>query len=313
MLTKIAAYSAIYIIWGSTYFFIKESVMTLAPFYVVGLRFSAGGLILLTWCVATGKLKSVPSVQQIVNSVFMGILMLAGANGLVTIAEKSVDSYLAALLVSTTPLVALLCDWIIVGKRVGKTAIVSVFAGIAGVLVLLSGGAESTTGFTFDLLLIVAAIVLWSLGTSLSKQITLPKESMVNATIQLLSVGFVSLILLQFFHPVTEVEWTRVSDRSIIAMVYLSTAGTLALVAYSWLLQHEPIERIVTYTFVNPLIAIGLGVMIAGETPVSTLVPGFTLILIGLGTMFYGKKLMRSITYRMILKKRKITQLTGTL
>ncbi len=313
MLTKIAAYSAIYIIWGSTYYFIKEAVMTLTPFYVVGLRFSIGGTLLLAWCVASGKLKSLPTLQQIVNSVFMGILMLAGASGLVTIAEKSVDSYLAALLVSATPLVTLLCDWIIAGKRVGKTAIVSVFAGIAGVLLLLSGGADTTSGFTFDLLLIVVAIVMWSLGTSLSKQITLPKESMVNAAIQLVSVGFVSLLLLQFFHPVTEVVWTDVSDMSLFSMAYLSTAGTLALVAYSWLLQHEPVERIVTYTFVNPLIAIGLGVLVAGETPVSTIIPGSVLIIIGLGMMFYGKKLMRSMTYRMILKKRRITQLTGTL
>ncbi|MGL1903244.1 MAG: EamA family transporter [Fibrobacterales bacterium] len=295
MITKIISYSAIYLIWGSTYYFIKTAVTTVSPFYVVGIRFTMGALVLFAFACLAKRIKKRPTLQQSINAVFIGMLLLMGANGLVTIAEQHVDSYLFALMASSLPLVTIFFDWLINGKRITIIAGIGILSGITGVIVLLSDGSSQLSAVSNELWLGVLAIILWALGSSLSKQLALPTDPVINSLIQQGSVGVISLILIQFYAPASQYTWSEIATVSWFSIGYLAIAGSFALVCYGWLLQNEPLSRVMSYTFINPLIAISLGVFIGGEKIVSTIGPSAGLIALGLICMFYEKQILSMI------------------
>lgn len=289
MLMTIISYLTIYIVWGSTYYFIKTAIATIPPFYVVGLRFAIGGTFLLTYALISNRLRNKPRIREVISSIFIGCLLLIGGNGLVTLAEKRVDSYMAALIVSCIPIAVLLMDRIISKTRISRSSIIGIILGMSGVGILLF---KANTSFSISghLWLIFAAVVFWSLGTSLSKIFPLPKDIFVNSGIQLTTVGIICLTVLQNSTPFSTINWGNITVYSWFSLGYLTILGSFALACYSYLLKHEPNHRIVTYTFVNPLIAILFGIYIGGEKAVPGLIPGTSLILLGLALMFYGKK-----------------------
>ncbi len=295
MIKILLSYLTIYIVWGSTYFFIKSAVQTIPAFYVVGLRFFVGGLLLLGIGYIKGAFKTFPAKHEVLCSVFIGILLLIGGNGLVTIAEKKVDSYLTALIVASVPIMVLLIDRILFGKRVSIISAAGSIVGIIGVALLFFDGTRNSFNISPHIITLFAAVFFWPLGTSLSKVLHIPKDAFVNSGIQLFSVGIIALVFMQFYQPAVRVEWHAISSASWCALLYLSFFGSMALGAYAYLLKHEPNHRIVSYALVNPVIAVIIGIVIGGETSVPYLLPGMTLILAGLFLMLYGKVFFRYI------------------
>lgn len=295
MLKIALSYLLIYTVWGSTYLFIRIAVQELPPFFIIGTRFLTGGILLGIYCLFKGYLSKPPSLLQIRNSVLTGTLLLAGGNGLITLAQKNVNSYISALIVALTPITVLLFDRILFRKEIARSGWWGAVLGIVGVSILLLKG-EGTFGvqLTPQILIIFGGMVLWALGTSLSKQLQMPQNSIVNACIQLTFIGAVFSLSALFVTPVDYDYLKSVSVKSLGSVVYLTVFGTLALVSYSYLLYKEPSRRIVTYTLVNPLIAVFLGIVLAKETSVPFLIPGTVLILSGLALMFYGPRLFKS-------------------
>lgn len=294
----ILSYLSVYLIWGSTYFFIKMSVETIPPVHALWMRYLLGAAFFLVLAALTGRLKARFEPVKIFHSAWLGILLLVGGTGLVTLAETRVESYLAALIIASTPLSVTLFDWVLVKKKISLVTLFGIVAGFSGVLFLLHDG----NGFAFSLnpylLLILLALILWSLGTSIGHKVKGVDDLFVNSAVQMGSAGLLLLVGgIVFYGP----DWNSFSGfsiQSLLAVAYLGTFGSAAFVSYNYLIRNEPAIRVVTYAFVNPVIALGLGILIGGETPVRFLLPGILLVLLGLFVMFYGESAFKKLVSR---------------
>jgi drug/metabolite transporter (DMT)-like permease len=296
MLFKIiASYATLYIVWGSTYYFIKLAVTTIPPMYVVAFRFLIGGLGLIcyTLIINSKNIKNViPTGKQILNSSVIGMLLLIGGNGLVTVGEMKVDSYIAALLISTVPIVVLVFDRLILKKKILQVSLYGAGIGVAGTWLLLSNGQTFLPSLNPFVLFLFAAAVSWAFGTTLSKKVSLPHDVIMNTGVQSLTAGLLSFIAWNFIQPVHTLSFDTISPESWFSLAYLTIIGSVAFCAYSFLLKHEPNHRVVTYSLVNPVIAVFLGVFIGQEKVVPFLIPACCLIVTGLFFLFYGEKIM---------------------
>jgi drug/metabolite transporter (DMT)-like permease len=245
-----AALWAVYIIWGSTYLAIAVTVETLHPMFAVSTRFILAGTIMalvVRWRGGTMRI----SRRALSSCVVVGIL-LPGANALLFYAEKDVPTGLASLLIASVPLWVLLLR-LIGRERLGGAALAGVGVGFAGVAVLArpSGGATST-----GIGLCVLSAVMWAVGSVLSRRLPMPADPFTATSYEMLAGGF---IILPFgtFAP---------STASILGWIYLVTIGSVVgYTSYTWLLAHAPLGTVSTYAYVNPVVAITLGVAFRGE------------------------------------------------
>ena len=301
-------YATVYLVWGGTYLFIRFAVQTIPPFHVVGMRFFAGGTLFLLLSIITGRLKRLPTLHEITASVFLGTFLLIGGNGLVTLAEKKVDSHLTALIISSTPLGVALFDLLLFRKRLSAIRWLGILAGIGGVFVLLVDGASFTVHFTPEILLVIGALTSWSFATSLGHRMRVYPDVFVNSAIQMLFVGGSCLLTAQISRPLTATDLSAISPSSLGGLLYLIVAGSSAFAAYNYLIKNEPAIRVTSYAFVNPCIALFLGIVVAGETPQSLLFPGVVLILLGLFAILYGDTLVRKAAKKRLFRSPSISR-----
>lgn len=286
----ILCYIAIYLIWGSTYFFIAMAVKTISPAWIVFTRFSLAGLFLTLFPIVTGKIKSLPTKKEILTSVFLGFFLLIMGNGVVTIAEKNVDSYIASLIISTVPLLVTVMNWIIYRTKITVTQILGFFVGFAGVAFLLYSDKPRHGAEVFSISLLFLAIFCWSFGTTWSKKLTHHSNTFFSTGIQMLTAGIISFGVIVFQGQSLTSALEGASNLSIISVLFLTVVGGSAIGAYNYLLKNEPTNRITSYALVNPLIATVLGIVIAKESPSQFLIPGIVLIVGGLTIMLYLRK-----------------------
>ena len=294
-LKTIAAYLTVYIVWGSTYFFIKMALESFPPYPIVGLRFTLGGTLLLILGLAFSKTRPPLSPASILSAMLLGSLLLLGANGLVTVAEQKVDSYVVALVMAVVPLAVAAFDRFLFHKTITWIRFLGIMVGFCGVAFLLYDGHSLRGTLNRHTLMVLAAMLLWSFGTSLAHRLPLPADSRINSGIQMLFAGLVSLgiALLSGHTPAT--VFAGASLRSLLGLSYLGVIGSVAITAYAYLLVNEPSIRIVSYALVNPGIAVFLGFLFGNETAAPYLLVGLPLILIGLATMLYGETLLRRL------------------
>ena len=288
----IASYATIYLVWGSTYFFIRQSVLTIPPMWVMAIRWLIGGALLLGFSAVRGGLKKLPSVRNILSAVVLGTLLLLAGNGGITIAELHVDSYVAALLASSTPIIVAVFDSLLLRKPLTAARILGVVFGFAGVAVLLYNGQSLATSLNASVLIGLGGVLCWGLATSLGHRFPVSGDNTVNSGIQMLFVGIVSLLVCAVIGPAPGAVLKAASVLSLVGVLYLGVIGSAAFSAYTYLVGVEPAERVVSYALVNPLIALVLGLWLAAEVPTPFLALGVTLALIGLGFMLYGERLV---------------------
>jgi drug/metabolite transporter (DMT)-like permease len=250
-----AALWAVYIIWGSTYLAIAVTVETLHPMFAVSTRFILAGTIMA--CVVRFRGGSMRiSWRQLGSCVVIGIL-LPGANALLFYAEKDVPTGLASLLIASVPLWVVLLR-LIGRERLGHWALAGVGVGFAGVAVLArpSGGATST-----GIALCVLSAVMWAVGSVLSRSLPMPADPFTATSYEMLAGGF---IILPF--GIATMGTFAPSTASILGWIYLVTIGSVVgYTSYTWLLAHAPLGTVSTYAYVNPVVAITLGVAFRGE------------------------------------------------
>jgi drug/metabolite transporter (DMT)-like permease len=253
----------VYIVWGSTYLAIRVMVETLPPLLAAGVRFVIVGLILLPiLAIRRGAWVWRPTRSQLASCAFVG-LMLPGANAVISVAEQSVPSGLAALLVASIPL------WVILlrrasGERISGRSAVAVLIGFSGVALLLKpqGGAS-----IFALLACIGGAIMWAIGSFASPRIDLPRDPLVSVGWQSLLGGIASVAAGLIAGEAGDVHPSHWSARSILGLAYLITFGSLlAFTAYAWLLQNAPISKVSTYAYVNPVVAIALGAIFLSES-----------------------------------------------
>jgi len=292
-LKTVVAYLTIYVVWGSTYFSIKMALESFPPYSIVGLRFTVGGLLLLVLGLGSSKARQPLSIPSLLSAMLLGTLLLVGANGLVTIAEQQVDSYIVALVMAAVPLAVASFDRFLFRKTITWIRFVGIVVGFCGVAFLLYNGQSLRGSLTAQTLMILAAMLLWSFGTSLAHRLPLPKDSRINSGIQMLFAGLVSILIALISGHTPASVFTGVTLRSALGLSYLAVVGSLAITAYAYLLVNEPSIRIVSYALVNPGIAVFLGFLFGNESAAPYLVIGLPLILVGLATMLYGQSLLQ--------------------
>jgi drug/metabolite transporter (DMT)-like permease len=290
-LPKVLAYATLYMVWGSTYFAIKESVETLHPAMVLGIRFFLGGILLLGFGYALGRFRRLPTGPEFRTAVKLSVLLIVGGTGLVTWAEQKVESYMAALIIATTPLFVAILNRFILKIPVSKLGLISIMAGLLGVALVLFDGQSLATSLTPHTFIILAAVGSWSLGTSLGKSMPAYPEVLISSGMQSLLGGFWCLAGYFLFNRGHIPDLALVSTPSWLALAYLTVFGTVAFFAYGYLITCEPASRVVSYALVNPAIAvlIGLGM---GEKATPYIWLGIPLILLGVFLMLYGSQCM---------------------
>lgn len=286
----VACYATIYVVWGSTYYFIRQSVATISPAWVLAIRWTIGGALLLGVSAARGGLKRLPSLRNVVSSAVLGILLIMVGNGGITIAERNVDSYIAALLASSAPIVVAVFDGLLLRKRLTLARLLGVVIGFGGVAVLLYNGHSLGSSFNPSVLIGLLGVLSWGLATSLGHRFPVSGDNTVNSGIQMLFVGIVSLAISLAAGPSPAILVSSMSMASLVGVLYLGVVGSLAFSAYTYLVSVEPAERVVSYALVNPLIALVIGLGFAAESATPLLHFGVPLALVGLAFMLYGER-----------------------
>lgn len=292
----IAAFAAVYVVWGSTYLAIKYAIETMPSFLMAGVRFVAAGGILYAIARVTGNYEK-PKLIEWRTSFIVGTLLLGIGNGGVVLAEHYISSSLAALLVATMPFWMVLLGWTFMGSgRPNYKVSLGLLVGFVGVALLITGrGGEtaSTTsdGWLFGVICILVATLGWSIGSLYGAKAPTAKSFVQAAGMQMLAGGLVLVIMGLVTGEWAALDVAAISTNSWLALLYLIFFGAIVgYTAYSWLLKNVSPAAISTYAYVNPAIAVFLGWAIAGETMTGQMLLGAAVIVASVALITLQKK-----------------------
>jgi drug/metabolite transporter (DMT)-like permease len=282
----LAAFAAVYLIWGSTYLAILLAIKTIPPFFMAGSRFIIAGLLLLIYALIKGE--QIPDLKSIWKISLAGILMLSVGNALVSWVEQYLPSGLVAILVATVPL------WFVVlDKRQwkfhfsNKQIILGLVVGFAGVILLFAGKSAADL---FDskmkiisLILLLIGTIGWTIGSLYSKYQKIQGSTLMKVAIQMVAAGIINLVGGFVLKEQQNFILKNISWESAGALIYLIVMGSLvAYMAYVWLLSIRPASLVGTYAYVNPVVAVFLGWLIADEHVNTQKIIGLAVVIAGL-------------------------------
>ncbi|HET6404199.1 MAG TPA: EamA family transporter [Candidatus Thermoplasmatota archaeon] len=268
----VAAFAAVYVIWGSTYLAIRYAVEDMPPFLMAAGRWIIAGVILYAWRRLAGD--PAPTLRNWGAAAIVGTALILGGNGLVSWAEIWVPSSLAALIIAIVPLWFALLVWWREGTIPTARVWAGILLGLLGVALLFGPSiAESVGGSSTMLwgtLAILGATISWAAGSVYSKKAPLPKSILLTASMQMIAGSAALALVGVSTGELARVDLASVELRAWLSFWFLVFLGSIvAFSAYVWLLQVVRTELVATYAFVNPIVAVVLGVVFAGE-PFST-------------------------------------------
>ena len=276
-LRLIAAFFAIYFLWGTTFLAIRIAVEELPPLFAAGVRFFVAGIVLYAFMRFRGHARPTPIQWR--NLGLTALVMFVAEYGPLFWAEKYVPSGIVSVLAATIPILTLILEILILRqKHFHVSTVLSTLLGFAGVAFLLLRG----DGHTFALIPCVAVLVgsaCWALGSIFNRSLDMPKARPLTAGATMMLGGGTLLALSAAFgemHP-----FPHISLRAAGALLYLIVFGSLlAFTAYVWLLGHLPASRISSYAYVNPIVAVALGYFLANEPVSLRTLAGTALVLV---------------------------------
>lgn len=265
----------VYVIWGSTYLGIAYAGETIPPLFAASTRFITAGALMALIVTARGGSLRMPR-RALASCVIVGCL-LPGANAVLFVAERNVPTGLASLIIASVPL------WLVVLRLAGHErlpwqALAGVGAGFAGVAVLAqpSGGAK-----WWGVALCVCSAVMWATGSFLSSRLEMPDDPFAATSFEMLAGG-----LIMFPFSLLTVHHLSPSAASIAGWIYLVVFGSIiGYTAYVWLLANAPLGLVATYAYVNPVVAITLGVLFRGEQLTWRLLIGAAIVVLAVATV----------------------------
>lgn len=264
----LAAFAAVYVIWGSTYLAIRFAVETLPPLLMAGARFTIAGLLLLAWSRLVQRAER-PSRSDWRTGLMSGALLLLGGNGAVVWSETRVPSGIAALLVAVVPLWMVLLDWLRPGgKRPAAPVFVGLALGLVGLGLLVGPDALHGAGPVnpAGAAVLMAGSLSWAVGSLLVKRAPRASTGLNGSGTQMFAGGLCLLAAGVVLGELGQLDLAHVSGRSLLGFLYLVTFGSLiGFTAYFYLLAHTTAAKAATYAYVNPVVAVVLGWAFANE------------------------------------------------
>ncbi len=263
-----AALLAVYVVWGSTYLAIRFAVQTMPPFLMASARFLIAGSVLYAW----RRLKGDPAPTTIEwrSAAVVGLCLLLGGNGGLVWAEQKVASSIAALLIGATPLWMALIDTLRPGgQKPGVQTILGIVIGFCGIVLLINPTQAVGSGESVDLvgaIVLLAAAFSWSAGSLYSRKATLPASPLLGTAMEMLVGGAALLVFGILVGDVGRLDVRSMAPTSWLGLGYLIVFGSwIGFSAYTWLLRVAPTPLVSTYAYVNPVVAVVLGFLLAGE------------------------------------------------
>ncbi|CAG5017599.1 putative inner membrane transporter YedA [Dyadobacter sp. CECT 9275] len=281
----ILAYAIVYIVWGSTYFFIQKALSGFPPFLLGAFRFIAAGILLMGWSVIQGE--KILVGKKIIPSAITGFLLLFVGNGIVIWVEQFLPSAMVAILISSAPLWFVLLDkpkW--QENLNNKLAILGLVIGFGGVILLFSERVTSAMHsinsgrdlFAMGLILFSAAA--WAGGSLYAKYNASNTSPTVNTSWQMMTAGVAFIPGLFISGELSSFDISAVPLNAWLSVLYLVIFGSIvAFSSYVWLIKVQPATKVSTYAYVNPVVAVLLGILFGGESISLTQISGLIIIL----------------------------------
>lgn len=288
-----ASLAAVYILWGSTYLFIHFMTEQMPPLYMASMRYIVAGSILYAYARFTGTER--PTRTHWKSTSIIGFFLLTVANGALTLALQYIPSGVGALLGGLLPIFLLLLNWVSFSQvRPKNLSLIGVAVGFTGIYLLIKPDRLIGTGGV-DANLIGTALVAignfsWAIGTLLTPRLNQPNQTLASG-MQMLMGGLFLMCCSLAFEPVNLFSIVQAPAKALGSMLYLVIFGSIiGFSAYAWLARHAPPALLATYAFVNPVIAVLLGVTFAGEVFSARSLIGAAVALVGVTLMTLGRR-----------------------
>lgn len=264
-----AALLVVWLVWGSTYVALRVGDESMPPFAMAAVRYLLAGAILFPVArryagadhIGTDRARL--GLRQWLATAVVGTMLLALGNGAVTFAEKTIPAGLAALLVASVPVWMVLADRLLNGRRLPALGWLAVLAGLAGIAILAQPHGH---GGVLPVLIVLGGALSWGAGSVLAGRLPLPAQPLLSSAMEMLAGGAVLALIAAVTGELGAIHPGAVSVRSLLALLYLIGPGSLlAMTCYVLALRRLPTATVSTYAYVNPVIAVGLGVLLLGE------------------------------------------------
>ena len=283
----VVAFATVYFFWGSTYTAIRIGAAEMPALLFSGMRFVIAGAILLAWCRWRGlRLAWPPKTMWMLG--LIGLLLLGAGNVSLVYAERTIPSGLASLVLAVTPLYVALIEMALPGgEPLSKRGWLGLMLGFVGLAALLwpsmQSGLHGDRALLWAIAALLASALSWAVGSILSRRARLPVNSFVAAAWQMLAVGIFCTAL-----GTALGQWPQfhVNLRSAGSLAYLITAGSLlGYTGFIYLIERVPVAKVTSYAYVNPLIAVLLGILLLHERPVAAEFTGMAAIVVAVFLM----------------------------
>jgi drug/metabolite transporter (DMT)-like permease len=272
-----AALGTVYVIWGSTYLAIAYVVESMPPLLSAGARFTTAGVMLISFVVAQDRWRAArglprrhaprwPRAIEWRSAFIIGALLLLGGNGMVSIAEQTIPSGIAAVMIATIPIWLSVFDAALTRRMPSLLAIGGLLVGLVGVAILLLPSAGHDSLNTAGIGILVVAAVSWAAGSHYARRGPLPANQLLGTGMEQLAGGVVLLVVAAAVGEIGAFDPGKVTSASLMGLAFLVVFGSLAaFTAYVWLLNHVAVTTVATYAYVNPVVAVALGVAFRHE------------------------------------------------
>jgi drug/metabolite transporter (DMT)-like permease len=284
----------VWVVWGSTYLAIREAVDTIPPLTMVGIRYVVAGAVMYAIVAprhARGEQR--PTWTHIRSALLIGALLLVGGNGLLSIGEQRLASGLAALLVATVPIWMVIINAVLTKTRITRTMLLGIGLGTAGVAVLIGwhGGDAIDVG---SAALVLVASLSWASGSVFARRVPLPRHPIVVVSLEMMAGGLLMLVGAAATGEFGRFDVGAISTASLLGWLWLIGPGAMVgFTAYIYANSRLPNDVVATYAYVNPVIAVFLGVLIGRESFSMNIVAGGAIIVGSVAIIVTGHRRSR--------------------
>jgi len=289
-LKLLAAFIAIYFVWGTTYLAIKVAIETIPPFLMMGMRSVIAGAVLYTWGRLRGDANA--SRKQLPSLLLIGTLFFLIGHGVLAWAQQTVPSGVAALLVASEPVIIALFEPLFTSEgRIGKRTVLGMLIGVGGMAVLvMPQGFDFKNANLLGSFGILVCTCSWASGAIYARVAKLPRSPLITGGLQLLFGGVLLILVSTLLGEWSAFTFSQVSIRSWLGLAYLVLFGSvITFSAYTWLLTITSATRISTHTFINPVVAVIVGWAFGGEALTWEMLVATVLIVISVYLVLFRK------------------------